>query len=126
MSRKNLAELYDKEYRDAYVETGVDIGLAFQVRALRLKRGWTQKELGKRAGLQQSAVSRVEGGNHRMSIETLLKLARAFDTALSVRFVSFGQFLLERRRLDPETLAVEGFEEEFPSPEEIHGRQGSS
>ena len=43
----------DKEYRDAFVEEYISSGLAFQIRALREKNGWTQGELAQRTGKAQ-------------------------------------------------------------------------
>ena len=52
----------------------------------RSKRGWTQKELAERMGTSHSVISRIESGQHQTSVETLKRLAVAFDTHLVVGF----------------------------------------
>lgn len=48
------------------------------LRAARLERGWTQRELGDRAeGMMQQVVSGLEWGDHAARPETVARLARA-------------------------------------------------
>ena len=63
--------------------------IALQVRANRLARGWTQKQLAERSGMKQSFISRVEAGKSLPNLDTLNRIASAFDVALSVRFERF-------------------------------------
>jgi ribosome-binding protein aMBF1 (putative translation factor) len=49
----------------------------------RLELGLTQEELAKRMATSHSAISRIESGQHRTSVETLRKLG----DALGLRFV---------------------------------------
>lgn len=49
----------------------------------RLDLGLTQAQLAKRMGTSHSAISRIESGQHRTSVETLRKLG----SALGLRFV---------------------------------------
>lgn len=51
----------------------------------RAARGISQKELAHRVGTSHSAISRLESGRHKTSVETLQRVAEA----LGVRFV-FG------------------------------------
>ena len=46
--------------------------------ARRIRYGLTQEQLADRMGTSESAISRLEGGQHRPSIETLEKLGQAF------------------------------------------------
>ena len=63
--------------RHAYVQAEVVTALAHQVRALRIQRGWTQRELARRLGTTQAAVSRLEDPSYgKASVQTLLQLAR--------------------------------------------------
>ena len=106
-------EFVDKGYREAFVEENIKNGIAFQVSALREKRGWTQTELGARAGKPQNVVSRIENPDYgKFTIRTLLDIAAAFDVALLVKFVSYGDLLAQMRNLTPKALAVPNFEEE--------------
>jgi len=82
------------------MEAAVDQGIAWQIRINRQLRGMSQKDLATAIGTKQSAVSRAEDpeyGAHRL--ETLKQIANAFDCALSVRFVSFGQLAEDGERL---------------------------
>lgn len=107
-----LGELRDKEYRDAYVEGHVRAGLAFQIRALRESRNWSQAEVGRRAGNKlQSVIARLENPDYgKFSLSTLLELASAFDVGLLVRFVPFSELLNQVSDLSIETLAVPNFD----------------
>jgi ribosome-binding protein aMBF1 (putative translation factor) len=53
----------------------------------RVKKGITQKELAKRMGTTQSAISRLEAGNVSPTISFLQKLAEATDSRLDIRFL---------------------------------------
>lgn len=53
---------------------------------LRLDYGLTQQELADRVGTSYSAISRIESGRHKTSVETLHRLARAFDSRLIISF----------------------------------------
>jgi ribosome-binding protein aMBF1 (putative translation factor) len=52
----------------------------------RSELGLTQADLAKRMGTSHSAISRIESGQHRTSVETLRRLAAALDTHLVVGF----------------------------------------
>jgi transcriptional regulator with XRE-family HTH domain len=60
------------------MEMAIDLGR--QIRSVRKRKGLTQRELAKLAGLSVSLVSKVEQGEHRdVRLETLRKLALALD-----------------------------------------------
>jgi transcriptional regulator with XRE-family HTH domain len=67
--------------------------ISSQIKELRGSRGWTQSELGKRIGGNQSFVANLENPNfkHPPSIKTLLRIAEVFDVALIVRFDGWGK-----------------------------------
>ncbi len=46
--------------------------------ARRIRYGLTQEQLAVRVGTSVSAISRLEGGQHRPNVETLEKLGKAF------------------------------------------------
>ncbi len=93
--RKNrlLEELQDKEYRDAYTSAAVDIGIAFQIKALREQRQWTQMEFGKIAKMAQARIHELEDPDRPPSLRTLKRLANAFDVGLIVRFVPISEIV---------------------------------
>jgi transcriptional regulator with XRE-family HTH domain len=53
-----------------------------RIRALRLAQGWSLEELAGRARLSQSTLSRIENGQRRLALDSLVTLARALDTTL--------------------------------------------
>ena len=106
----------DKDYRDIFVEEHISVGLAHQIRALRDKYGWTQKELGNRAGKKQPVVAQLENPDYgSYTLKTLKTLASAFDVALQVNFVSFSDLVKRAANLTPEIIAPKGYEEERQS-----------
>jgi transcriptional regulator with XRE-family HTH domain len=112
-SERVLDELEEKEYREAFVEEFISVNLPFQIRELREQRGWTQAELAKRAKMKQSAVSRMENPDSgKPNLQTLLRLAAAFDVALSIRFDSYTNLLTRMEDLSPNALRVPSFDED--------------
>jgi transcriptional regulator with XRE-family HTH domain len=112
--RKLMTELIEKEYRDAFVSSHIDIGIPFQVRALREQRGWTQKELAQSAEMKQERISAIENPNYKnqFSLKTLKRLASAFDVGLIVRFVPISELVEWEIKLSPEALKVLSFKED--------------
>lgn len=115
---KLLKKLNLRGYRDAYVEESVKTTLAFQIRALREQRGWSQADLGKRMAMKQNAVSRLEDPDYgNLSVNTLLRAANAFDCALVVKLVSFSRLLAEFENVSPEALGAESFDDDIDALE---------
>lgn len=56
------------------------------IRNLRAERGLSQGDIEKRTGLLRCYLSRVENGHTVPSLETLAKIARAFDISLAAFF----------------------------------------
>ncbi len=107
-------ELKDKQYRHAFVASQIRIGLPLQCRALREGRRWTQPQLAQAAGMSQPRISEIERpGERKLNIETLLRLAEAFDVALDVRFVTFREFVDTADGLDLDNFSVKPFEEDL-------------
>jgi transcriptional regulator with XRE-family HTH domain len=52
---------------------------AANVGRLRERRGLTQEQLGWAAGLHQTAVARIESGERKPTLETILKLADGLE-----------------------------------------------
>src|SRR4030067_794174 len=105
--------LKNKRFRHAFVSAQVDTGLAFQIRALRQKEGWSQADLASELGTSQNVICRLENPSYgKASISTLKKLASVFDVALVVRLVRFSTLINEVLNLSPEAIAVEKFRED--------------
>ncbi|WP_334166303.1 helix-turn-helix transcriptional regulator [Achromobacter mucicolens] len=106
-------EWHEAEYREAYLLASIEQGIAWQIRANREGRNMSQAQLASSIGSRQSSISRMEDpeyGNH--SLGTLVKLANAFQCALSVKFISFGQLAVESTDLSPRALFAAPFESE--------------
>ncbi len=72
-------------------------GLA--VKLARTRRGWTQDQLGRAAGLDRGHVSRIERGNLDLGISTQEKIALALGASLS-ELVTQAEDEMERRARD--------------------------
>jgi ribosome-binding protein aMBF1 (putative translation factor) len=75
-----------KAYRDEMERLAPYEQLARMVIMRRAALGLSQKELADRMGTSHSAISRIEGGQHPTSVETLRRLAAALETHLVVGF----------------------------------------
>jgi transcriptional regulator with XRE-family HTH domain len=60
-----------------------------RLRQLRLARDWTQEELAARSGLHPTYVGGVERGERNVSLDNILKLARAMGEHPSALFADF-------------------------------------
>lgn len=58
--------------------------IAASIKAARITKGFTQKQLGERVGLPQSHISKIEGGNVDLQISSLVEIARALDLELKL------------------------------------------
>jgi len=54
----------------------------------RAARGLTQQELAERVGTSHSAISRIESGRHKTSVDTLQRIAEALSVRLVLGFES--------------------------------------
>ena len=113
-------ELREKQYRDAYVDSQIRVGLPFQIRALRKSRdNMTQSALAEKAEMSQPRISEIESpGERKLNIETLLRLASAFDVAVEIRFVPFSELVDRSETFDPENFEVPSFKEEIKKLEQ--------
>jgi transcriptional regulator with XRE-family HTH domain len=110
---KLIKKLSNKNYRDAYVEESVKTSMPFQIKALREQRDWSQAILGKQTSMKQNAISRIESAEYgALGINTLLRLASAFDCALLVKFVPFSRLLSEFEDVSSKALEVSAFGED--------------
>lgn len=65
------------EYREEVKRLQEFETIARLVIRLRLDHGLTQQQLAQRVGTSHSAISRIESGQHKTSVETLRRIARA-------------------------------------------------
>ncbi|HLY18357.1 MAG TPA: helix-turn-helix transcriptional regulator [Bryobacteraceae bacterium] len=119
-SNQIVDKLHTPEYRAAFVASQINIGIPFQLRALLKTRGKTQEWLAERAGMRQPRISGLlSPGKTRPNIETLRRLAEAFDCGLAVRFVPFSELVSWSESFDPESFTVPGFDDEVPQNEDM-------
>ena len=110
ISQNLITALADKEFRHSYMSEHIRTGIAHQVRAIREANGWSQADMANHVGKTQSVISRIEDPDYgRLSLQTLIDLAAAFDVALSVRFVSFSELLEQVKDLSPKRLRATKF-----------------
>jgi transcriptional regulator with XRE-family HTH domain len=112
---KLLSGLRDKAYRALFVETQIETLIPFQIRTMRNRKGWTQKQLADRAGMAQGRISLLESVNYEgaVNVKTLVKLAEAFDVGLVVRFAPFSEVAEWSTRLSREHHLVPDFADEM-------------
>lgn len=84
-----------KAYRDAYASKIIGNRLSSQIHSMREGKNWNQSELAERAGMRQSRISKLEHSCEDVSLNTLKRIASAFDVALMVKFVPFGELVME-------------------------------
>lgn len=103
-----------KAHRAAFVASQINIGIPFQVRALRKQKGWDQKKLAAEAGMAQPRISLIEKpGYGSLTLDTLKSLAAGFDVGLVVRFVPFGELMRWSNNFSPDTFVVPSFDDEI-------------
>lgn len=104
------ADFQDEEYRHAYAEECLHTMIATQIKVLREQRDMTQGKLAEKTGMKQPRLSVMEDANYsNWSLNTLKRLARAFDVALTVRFDAFSDVILDFESLNRETLERPSF-----------------
>ena len=84
----------DRAYRAAYVRAKLEVLIPSQLRALRLRKAWTQSDLASAAGKKQSQISAMETpGKVNFNLETLVEMSATFGVGLQVRFVPLSEML---------------------------------
>ena len=104
----------DNEYREAYMEACVEQNIAWQIKFNREKRNVSQRGLAKIIGTQQSAISRLEDPSYgKLNLKSIIKIAHAFQCALSVRLISYSDLAEESKSFTKHSVIVEPFEEQI-------------
>ena len=76
----------DPEYAAIEAELAPLEALARILIAYRIEQGLTQEALAQRVGTSKTAICRLESGQHKPSVETLLKIGRALGQKLVIGF----------------------------------------
>lgn len=110
--QNKLNRFASKDYRDAFMQTQVRAGIAYQIQALRRKFGLTQAQMAEKTGKKQSVISRLESTEYGgVSVQSLLDIASALDIALVVRFSSYPDFLSTTSNVSEDALQVDTISE---------------
>jgi transcriptional regulator with XRE-family HTH domain len=115
IKQRLLQKFQIRKRRRSFAEQDLGSTVAAQIYALRQKHDkMTQEELAVETGMSQARISVLENPNYRkFNVGTLQRVAAAFDVALIVRFVSFGELLDWTVTGAQKTLAPPSFDEEF-------------
>jgi transcriptional regulator with XRE-family HTH domain len=111
-----LGPLNDPAFREQLNWWIIKVGLASQVQTLRGKKNWTQGELADAVGVSTGTITKLENplSTYVPSISLLLKIAKACDVSLQVRFEAWSK-LLEAERIRHQAHPIlRTFNEEFP------------
>lgn len=108
-----FAKLRSKKFRTAFLSSSVRYRLALQIRALRKSIFDSQKRLGEAMGKPANVISRLENPDYgKVTLQTLLELASAFDVGLIVEFASFNDVVERAEDLSEQSLVRAQFEDE--------------
>ncbi len=110
-SEQFLEQLAEKDFRDEFVADQVRSRIAMLIRTLREQRGMLQSELGAKMGKPQSVVSRLEDPDYgKVSLQTLLEIAAAFDLPLIVDIPEWEEWLGKMGRMTKSDLRRTSFD----------------
>ncbi len=127
-SGSNLSEAFVRQFerkkvRDLFVAEMLSSRLSKMVRTLRTDRGWTQKQLAKKLGTTQSAISRIESAEYgKVNVSTLLALAAEFDLPLFIDMPEWRDWFSHMRDMSKASFERKGFDVAAltrGSPEEV-------
>jgi|WetSurMetagenome_2_1015567.scaffolds.fasta_scaffold22419_6 predicted transcriptional regulator len=76
--------LKDKEFKEEYDRLKPEYDLIGQLIKKRLKKGMTQKDVAKKMGTKQAAVSRMESGLYNSSINRYCQYADAVGSKIEI------------------------------------------
>ncbi|MEI6238032.1 MAG: helix-turn-helix transcriptional regulator [bacterium] len=86
--REDLEDmLKDPEFRKGYEALKPQYDIIKEVIIKRHSLKMSQKDLAKKMGTRQSAISRLESGDYNPSFKFLKRLAEALDSKLSINFI---------------------------------------
>ena len=76
--------LKDKEIKKAYEKLWPEFAVIEMIIKKRIEKGLSQKELAKKIGTKQSAISRLESGTYNPSLSFLRKIGEALGAKLKI------------------------------------------
>jgi len=76
--------LKNEQIKQVYEKLGPEFAVAEIIIQKRLERGLSQKELARKIGTKQSAISRLESGTYNPSLSFLQKVGEALDVKLKI------------------------------------------
>ena len=98
-SKSFWTDLENEEFAHVYSDEMLNIFIATQLRVLRGEL--SQEELARKAGMKQERISLLENVNYSSwSVNTLRRLAKAFDLRLKISFESFGTLIEDINNLN--------------------------
>ena len=109
LSKKTLAKklLQSKRFREAYVFEHIKRHIPFQIRTMRTERDWSQAKAGEAIGKPQNVISRLESpAYNKLTLQTLLDVARGFDVGLVIKFVPFSRLVQEYEDVSFDALSA--------------------
>lgn len=77
--------LKDPKVKEVYDSLELEFSIIRQILDKRLKKGISQKDLAKKIGTGQSAISRLESGRYNPSLSFLKKISEALGSKLEVK-----------------------------------------
>lgn len=78
--------LKNPEFRKEWANSEVEYQLGRKLIEVRLKRELSQRELAKKVGTSQAAISRIEGMSANPSLSLLKRIAQALNSKLKISF----------------------------------------
>jgi len=89
MQRKTYKQLKrelleDKKIKQLYDRLGPEFTMIEMIIKKRIEKGLSQKELARKIGTKQSAISRLESGTYNPSLSFLQKVSEALDAKLKI------------------------------------------
>ncbi|MBN2754279.1 MAG: helix-turn-helix transcriptional regulator [Candidatus Goldbacteria bacterium] len=75
------------EYRETYEEERLSYMVAEEIKELRGKKHYTQKQLAEKAGVKQQEISRVEKGGQNITIGLLNKIANGMGKKIKISII---------------------------------------
>ena len=87
--------LEDPEFRKEWERTALARAVAIEVIRYRAEHGISQTELGRRLGMHQPAIARLEEGEHNPSIYMLRRLSEKLEIDVNIN-IHAGELDVER------------------------------